>query len=284
MEADRRIGLQEAADRLGVHYMTAYRYVRTGRLDATRVGGQWRVDLRDVAALARQPVATPRQRSASRGAAARRLEKRMLVNDEAGAWRIIEEMLASGAEPDEILVDLIAPAMADVGSRWEAGALSVADEHAATATAQRVVGRLGPRFARRGRKQGSVVIGAPGGELHALPVSLAADVLRGHGMDVVELGANTPAESFSEAAAERSDVRAIVVTVTGSGHERAVKATVRAVRDEGTHVPIIVGGSATGYDASTRRSGADEVASGDARALADLIDDLTGLEQPSRTR
>ena len=29
--------LQEAADLLGVHYMTAYRYVRTGRLPARTV-------------------------------------------------------------------------------------------------------------------------------------------------------------------------------------------------------------------------------------------------------
>ena len=30
------LSLQEAADRLGVHYMTAYRYVRTGRLRAVQ--------------------------------------------------------------------------------------------------------------------------------------------------------------------------------------------------------------------------------------------------------
>ena len=42
------LGLQEAADRLGVHYMTAYRYVRTGRLPATRIGSQWWVDPGDL--------------------------------------------------------------------------------------------------------------------------------------------------------------------------------------------------------------------------------------------
>jgi excisionase family DNA binding protein len=30
--------LHEAAERLGVHYMTAYRYVRHGQLFATKVG------------------------------------------------------------------------------------------------------------------------------------------------------------------------------------------------------------------------------------------------------
>ena len=45
------ITLQEAADRLGVHYMTAYRYVRTGRLPAQRSGSQWLVDPKDLGAV-----------------------------------------------------------------------------------------------------------------------------------------------------------------------------------------------------------------------------------------
>ena len=35
--------LQQVAERLGVHYMTAYRYVRTGQLIATRRDGRWTV-------------------------------------------------------------------------------------------------------------------------------------------------------------------------------------------------------------------------------------------------
>ena len=34
------ISLQEAADQLGVHYMTVYRYVRHGRLPARKVYSQ----------------------------------------------------------------------------------------------------------------------------------------------------------------------------------------------------------------------------------------------------
>ena len=37
------ITLTEAAEVLGVHYMTAYKYVRTGRLAASKVGGGWRI-------------------------------------------------------------------------------------------------------------------------------------------------------------------------------------------------------------------------------------------------
>jgi excisionase family DNA binding protein len=38
------ISLRDAAERLGVHYMTAYRDVRTGRLPASRNGVRWRID------------------------------------------------------------------------------------------------------------------------------------------------------------------------------------------------------------------------------------------------
>ena len=194
MEPEPTIGLQEAADRLGVHYMTAYRYVRTGRLDAERSGGEWRVDPAALDALQQgRPGGSARtarpSRAASRAATVRRLEDRLCANDEAGAWRLVEDALVAGAEPIDVLVDVISPAMARVGDRWEAGELTVADEHQATAIAHRVVGRLGPRFARRGRRRGTVAIGSPEGDHHALPVAIAADVVRGRGFDVAELGA-----------------------------------------------------------------------------------------------
>ncbi len=44
-----QLTLHEAADRLGVHYMTVYRHVRLGMLPARKVGGSWRVDPADVA-------------------------------------------------------------------------------------------------------------------------------------------------------------------------------------------------------------------------------------------
>ena len=40
--------LHEAAELLGVHYMTAYRYVRLGLLQAAKRGGAWRVSREDI--------------------------------------------------------------------------------------------------------------------------------------------------------------------------------------------------------------------------------------------
>ncbi len=57
---DRQLDLQAAADELGVHYQTAYRWVRNGRLEAELVGGRYLVSRDDISQLIR--AARPRKR------------------------------------------------------------------------------------------------------------------------------------------------------------------------------------------------------------------------------
>ena len=168
------IGLNEVADRLGVHYMTVYRYMRTGRLPAVKVGGEWRVEPRDVDhLLRREPVGEVR--APRRNWAKSRILDRLLAGDELGAWNVVESALASGAAPSEVHLALLAPALRTVGERWEAGGITVGDEHKASVVARRVISRLGPQFNRRGRKRGVVVLGAVAGERHDIPGAMVAD-------------------------------------------------------------------------------------------------------------
>ena len=177
MAADReRISLHEAARRLGVHYMTAYRYVRTGRLPAERVGTNWSIDPVDLDAM-RGPGRVPRGTGSVRSEGSGQLAARMVAGDEAGAWNIVEAALASSLEPADVYHELLLPALHDIGTGWAEGRLTVADEHGATVVAHRIIGRLGPRFARRGRKRGSVVLGAAPGDEHALACAVVTDLL-----------------------------------------------------------------------------------------------------------
>ena len=43
--------LQEVAEYLRIHEMTAYRFCRLGKIPAFRVGGRWRCKLKDLEAL-----------------------------------------------------------------------------------------------------------------------------------------------------------------------------------------------------------------------------------------
>ena len=203
----RPLTLPQVADKLGVHYMTAYRYVRTGRLPARRVGGAWQVDSGDLAHVQRSRHGPRSPRATGRAPSPTRLEARLVAGDEAGAWDVLEASLASGMEPGEVLLDLVGPALRSIGTLWEHGKLSVADEHRASNLAARLISRLGARFARRGQKRGTVIVAAAPGERHGLPVAIAANLLRWRGFDVVELGADTPADSLAAGGSRRARPR-----------------------------------------------------------------------------
>lgn len=241
------ITLTEAADRLGVHYMTAYRYLRTGRLAGVKDGHEWQVDAADVDALKRavvrqeqQPV---RRRRTRRSDYPRRLVERLIVADEAGAWSLIESAMTGGMAPEQIYLELLAPALETIGDRWSRGEINIAQEHQASAIVLRLIGRLGPQFARRGRKRGIVVVGCPPLEMHGLPSALLSDLLRSRSFEVHDLGADVPDESWANTAATTDRLVAIGLCATTPGRDPALAETIAAIRAV-TDCPVVLGGRA----------------------------------------
>lgn len=300
--------LQQAADRLGVHYMTAYRYVRTGRLPADRRGGRWSVAATDVAELARHRATSPpsvrpgslaevggRATSSADGEGAggpeavrsgedgteryrTRLLERLLAGDEPGAWHVVESALVARIRPDRAHLDLLAPCLSEIGDRWAAGTLTVGDEHVASATAGRLAARLSPLRARRGRTRGTIVLAGAPGERHALPMTLLANVLRARGWAVLELGPDTPPGAVLDAARRSDRLQAVGVSI---GSDGVVAAGTRMVAELRTGLPdvlVLVGGPAVPDAATARRIGGDAWGHD-----ADDVDALLSARRPRRT-
>lgn len=265
--------LQEAAARLGVHYMTMYRYVRLGLIEAEKHAGTWHVSEEALEALHHPPAS--RHDPAAPWSA--RLESRLVAGDVTGAWSLIEAALASGKEPVEIYVDVLAPALRSIGDRWAQGDLDVDDEHIATAVAHRLVGRMSARFTRRGRDRGSVVAAMPPGERHGLGLSMLADVLRGAGYHVLDLGPDTPVASLVRAIERTEDLRAVCIGVVMEERLAAAAEMVAAVRKAvGPDVVVLAGGAAITGSEQALSIGADGYAADPLRAV-DLIEAGAGI-------
>jgi excisionase family DNA binding protein len=259
--------LRECAERLGVHYMTAYRYVRLGMLPATKVGAEWHVEVDDLDHFRETGTSGGRGRNHRSAPWAERLTARMIAGDERGAWQVVEAALSSGMEPSEIYTDVLGPAMCAVGDRWAEGTGSIAEEHLATAVATRIVGRMSARFTHRGRPRGRVVIGTPPGEAHGLPAAMVADMLRGAGFDVVDLGHDLPVEAFVEAVVAAAPVTAIAISIIASDALPVAERLIVALRDA-TDTPIVVGGGAVSGPEGAVRLGADAFAADGPAAVA----------------
>jgi len=261
--------LQEVADELGVHYMTAYRYVRLGMLDASKSGGVWQVQRSELDRYRQQAAsagngssgkASARQRKAPWSA---RLESRLVAGDAPGSWSVIEAAMAAGAELDEIYLDVLTPAMVHIGERWAAGELDISVEHRATGIAMRIVGRIGPRFTRRGRARGVVALGAPSGEFHALPVAMLGDLLRLRGWEVSDFGVDMPSESIAHVIRETNDLLAVGLSAMSEDNLPALAEACAAARAADPEVLVIVGGHAVLDNDHALALGAHARAAGD---------------------
>jgi excisionase family DNA binding protein len=275
--------LHEAADRLGVHYMTVYRWVRLGRLPAQKVDGGWVVDPTDLE-RARSNTRAPGRRAAGgpeRTATWRsRLENRMLTGDVAGSWGVVEAAMAAGLEPRDVYVEVVGPILRDIGDAWRSGSLGIQQEHLASGVATTIIGRLGPRFGRRGRKRGVVLLAMPPGERHGLGVAMLADILSDGGYEVRNLGPDTPPDSLVAALRDVDRPAAVIVSVVDERHRPAALRLARAARRERPSVPLLVGGHAVPDEATSRALGSDGWVA-DPRDLADLI---ATLGRPGRDR
>jgi len=266
------LSLHEVADELGVHYMTAYRYVRLGMLPARREGRSWRIRSADLEAFA----AAERPRT-PRGEADwdDRFFGRLLAADEAGAWGVVEAALASGMSVGDAYLQLLIPALRRVGDEWIAGEIDVATEHAASRVASRIIGRLGPRLARRGLRRGTVVLGSTATELHSLPLAIVTDLFRAANFEAVDLGVFLPPEAFADVVVKTDGVVAIGISVTTPDQDEQVAQTLAALRTVTTS-PIILGGA--GVDEVTAdRLGADGWARSANDAIA-LVETLLAAE------
>lgn len=258
---DEPIGLEDVAQRLGVHYMTAYRYVRTGLLPARQDGGRWWVEPADLDAfVADRSRPRPRRKRASLPVGiVERLADRLQGGDEEGAWRILDELRMSADDPIGLVIRTLSGAMRAIGDRWAAGATSVGEEHRASVVAMRLLGRLGAGGRRRGRTRGTVVVAAAPGDVHGLPVALASEVLRQGGFTVVDLGADLPADQAWRAArsADRLVCVGFCATTPLDGRSEAELAdAVGQVRSE-VGCPVVVGGAGVTSAEVAQRIGAD---------------------------
>ena len=262
------LSLQEAADLLGVHYMTAYRYVRTGRLVAERRDNHWHVPRSSIASMrAASPPGRHRHDNHSGRDYPGELATLLTEGDEAEAWRLVQNALASAFTPEQLYLDVLAPAMRTVGDNWEAGRTSIAEEHRASALAFRLVGRLGPSFTRRGPKRGLVVLGTPTGDRHGFATALLADPLRGRGFAVADLGTDTPAASFAEIVTNEDRACAAGIAVSVDVGDEVVSGTIDAIRTARA-VPVLLGGRAITDAVHARRLGADAYSATATDALA----------------
>ncbi|TVZ04816.1 helix-turn-helix domain-containing protein [Trebonia kvetii] len=228
--------LRDAAETLGVHYQTAYGWVRQGTLPARKTPRGYEVDesdVRELAALRAAGDEPPREvRVRNWAAQADRLYAALAAGDEAQARHDLARL--DPGVPLSVLCDqVIAPALRRLGAGWATGQVSIAAEHRATAICERLIATRVHQ--PQGRPRGVAVTATPPGERHALPALMAAACLREDHWQVHHLAADLPAAEVIAIAAETGATLIVLSSATAS----AVSAAASEAREIGVLLPAV---------------------------------------------
>lgn len=239
-KAEPSLDLQSAADEIGVHYQTAYRWVRNGKLAASTVDGKYRIERSALDSLIRTR-STPRRPAAPNhkrlDTAAVAMYDALVDGDEPAATELARRLVAEGSSLAVFIQRVLVPAVARVGAEWHDGRLSIWQEHRASAITDRLLGEIARN--PRGRRRGTVMVAAVEGDRHSLPTTMAAMALRDANWRVHHLGADIPDQEILDFCSSQH-VDVAVLTVTDA--DRAAHATSLGRRIEASGVPVLVGG------------------------------------------
>ena len=147
---------------------------------------------------------------------------------------------------EQAFVDVLAPALVEVGARWEAGTLTVAQEHLASSTVRAALQRLVADA--RGAIRGVAVLACAPGERHEIGLLMLAVLLRADGWQVAYLGPDTPVAAAT-ALAESVGATALCFSAASTEVADDLQRELAAAKLPGSMTVLVGGRGAEGHEA-----------------------------------
>ena len=195
--------------------------------------------------------------------------------DRDAAVQTVQDALAAGLEPEQILNEGLIAAMSSVGEKFRNNEVFIPEVLIAARAMNSAMEILEPKLVETGvEPRGKVVIGTVKQDLHDIGKNLVAMMLKGGGFKVIDLGVDVEPEKFVEAAkGEQAQVVALSALLTTTMPN--MKGVVDALQEAGLDgVKVMIGG------APVTQAYADEIgAAGYAPDAGSAVDLAAGLTQ-----
>ncbi|WP_165774752.1 cobalamin B12-binding domain-containing protein [Candidatus Viridilinea mediisalina] len=191
------------------------------------------------------------------------------------ALNTVRMALAEGADIRDLYMDVLQPAMYEVGRLWETNQFTVAQEHLATAITQSVMAQIYAAVICNPPIGRTMVATCIGGELHELGIRMVSDFFEIEGWDVFYLGANMPPDDVISMIDEHR-AHLLAISVTLGGHVMQVRELINAVRAShvGRRVKIMVGGQPLNRSPDAWKAIGADFTAGDAREAVKMATEV----------
>jgi methanogenic corrinoid protein MtbC1/DNA-binding XRE family transcriptional regulator len=170
----------------------------------------------------------------------------LLAGDRVAAGEVLENLLASSIDLPAIYLNVLSPAMVQIGDLWGRGAINVAQEKLATQITLGQMAKL--RLLQVGPRPSAhrVLVSCVEGEEHYIGARMAADLFTMEGWRVDFLGPNVPETSLIEMIESRQP-RLLALSVTMQSHIKKAKRLLRQLTNLTVRPKVLLGGQALGH-------------------------------------
>jgi len=187
----------------------------------------------------------------------KRLAARIVDGDRRGLEDELEEALAQGYEPLQVINDVLLEGMGTVGELFASGEMQLPFVLQSAETMKAAVSYLEPKMEKtESSNKGTVVLATVKGDVHDIGKNLVDIILSNNGYGVVNLGIKQPIQNVIEAA-EREGADAIGLSGLLVKSTLVMRDDLLELNDRGLHeYPVLLGGAAltrTYVEADLRR-------------------------------
>jgi 5-methyltetrahydrofolate--homocysteine methyltransferase len=169
----------------------------------------------------------------------------IVAGNAATARSVVEQALADQVDPLRLVNEFMAPAMDEVGRRFECSQYFVPELLLSARAMKAALELIRPLLIARGSEPaGRVVIGTVRGDLHDIGKNLVAAMLEGGGFEVIDLGVNVAPETFA-ATAKAKGAHIVALSTLLTTTMPSMRSTIEALTASGLRdqVKVLIGGA-----------------------------------------
>ena len=158
---------------------------------------------------------------------------------------LVENALAEGVPPLDILNNCMIAAMAVVGDKFQKSEIFVPEMLIAAKTMKKGVEILKPKLSSTDiASRGKCIIGTVHGDLHDIGKNLVALMIESAGFQIIDLGVDVPVQTFIDTIKENPDAKIVGLSCLLTTTMPALKETAQAIKSSGLcGFKLIVGGA-----------------------------------------
>ena len=216
------------------------RYV--GPVDAIRledIPAEYRDDRVRAFVLQRSTLAADRKQEAV-VRLRRRLLDALVAGDRVKTSLVGEDSLRT-VGLDTFYVDVLTPAMHEIGDLWKNGDLSVSMEHLASNIVRELLDSMNARIRVTRKRKGTAVLCTPQGEMHSLGAKVLEGLLLERGFRSWNIAASAPTDSIlGFVAAKKPEL--VLISLTIPQYLPSLKRLLTAIQAGRARARVLVGG------------------------------------------